>query len=151
VRVTTLPAGWTVKSITADGQDAFDPPLTISASGVRELVVTLTNTIIIVDGTARGANGNPAAAVPVVIVPVNRSLWAAGSASPRMRTAITDRYGHYSVRALPAGEYALAAVQTTRSDLLNPQMLDMLMPTATRVTVADGESRSQDLRVTVIR
>ena len=151
LRVGNVPAGWAVKSITADGKDAFDPPLTIAAGGIRELVVTLTDKVIDLDGTVRAANGEPSAGVPVVIVPVNRSLWSAGTASPRVRTATTDRYGRYAFHALPAGEYALAAVQTTRSDLLNPQVLDMLMPSATRLTLADGDSRSQDLRATVIR
>jgi len=146
-----LPEGWTIKSITADGKDAFDPPLMIGTGGVRDLVVTLTDKIINVDGIVRVATGEPASDARVVIFPVNRSLWTAGTTSRRMRTASTDRYGHYVFRSLPAGEYAVAAVQTTRSDLLNPQVLDMLMPAATRVTLADGDSRSQDLRATLIR
>jgi hypothetical protein len=79
LRIDDLPAGFTVKSITADGKDAFDPPLTIGAGGIRDLVVTLTDKVIDLDGTVRGANGEPSEAMPVVIVPVNRSLCASTS------------------------------------------------------------------------
>jgi hypothetical protein len=59
-----------------------------------------------------------------------------------------DKDGRYRVAGLPAGNYFVAATGgDVGTDWQNPQVLDTLSRTATRVTIGDGDKRSLDLRV----
>ena len=57
--------------------------------------------------------------------------------------------GVFSVRGLPAGEYFLAALtDVERDEWFDPAFLRQLVPAAMKVTLADGEKKTQDIRIT---
>lgn len=152
IAVTRPPPGLIVKSITAAGRNAVDLPFDVTPAGADDMIVTLTDRITTLGGTARDDTGQPSATATVLVFPSDKALWPlAGAGSRRLRTAATGRDGRYSFRELPAGEYFVVALDGADRDVSDPKVLASLTASASRVTLADGETRSQDLRVTVIK
>ena len=150
--VPTLPAGWVLKSIATRGQDAVDRPFELTSSGVDDMVVTITTRISTLAGVVNDDNGRPARAATVAVFPVDKSLWRLpGIASRRVQTAAPGRDGRYTFRGLPAGDYYVVAADWATADFSDGQVLTRLIPSAERVTLADGGAASEDLRVVVIR
>ena len=82
----------------------------------------------------------------------DKSLWPVpGMASRRLQTTPPRRDGSYSFRGLPEGEYIVVAADWPTADFADAQVLTKLMASGSRVTLGDGEARTQDLRVVVIR
>jgi hypothetical protein len=77
---------------------------------------------------------------------VDRTLWLPGARRIRSARPATD--GSFAVTGLPAGEYAIAAVEDLEdSYLADPAFLARLLASAYTVTLADGERKRQDLKV----
>ena len=82
----------------------------------------------------------------VVVFPVDRALWV--SQSPRIAAALSDAEGRWIVRSLPAGDYFLAVVTAlVPGELSDPSFLRRVTPAAFKVTLAEGEQKTQDLRL----
>jgi hypothetical protein len=146
-----LPPGWIVKAILAGGRDAMDVPVEIGEAGMSAVVVVLSDQISKLTGTVREIDGRPAATAAVVFFPVDRALWRqAGIASRRVQAAPTSRTGAYSFSGLPAGNYWVIATDGP-GDFSDPTVLASLIPSATRVTMSEGASRTVDLRVVVLK
>jgi hypothetical protein len=151
IAVTNVPAGWTVKSVTAGGQNAIDRPFDVPATGVDDLVVTISPRISTLAGVARDANGQTAPASTVAVFPVDMALWPPpGIGSRRIQTTAPARDGAYTFRALPAGEYFVIATDGA-SDFSDPLARTAIISAASRVTINEGERTTQDLRVVVKR
>ena len=150
--VSGIPSGWTLKSVTTNGQNAVDKAFELSSSGISDMVVTLTNQITTVTGVARDGSGVVVHGATVAAFPTDRSLWRIpGMASRRVQTAAPGRDGRYMFRGLPAGEYFIVAVDWPSADFSDGNVLSKVMASATRVTLNDGESKTQDLLVRVMR
>jgi len=83
----------------------------------------------------------------VLAFPVERTSWSSLSrrAVPPTRPG-TD--GRFRLTGLPAGEYYLAVVTSIESDeATDPAFLEALVQGAIRITLAEGETRRQDLRI----
>ena len=64
----------------------------------------------------------------------------------------TSSTGTYRFQSLPAGDYHLAAVSPDQADMANdPDMLAKLAPLATRVTLAWGDVKTQNLSLVRVR
>ena len=72
-------------------------------------------------------------------------------ASRRVQTAAPGRDGRYTFRGLPAGDYIVAAADWAVADFSDGTVLTKITPAGARITLGDGESRTQELRVVVIR
>jgi hypothetical protein len=154
VTVGGVPAGWVLKTVTAGGQNAVDTPFDVGSTGVNDMVITITDRISVVAGTVRDANGRPSGSATVGVFPMNKTLWRLpGLGSRRVQVAIPGRDGRYTFRGLPAGEYFVVAVDGAAVDFSDPSALNSLMalPATARVTLADGDSKTQDLTVTIVR
>jgi hypothetical protein len=140
-----------VKSVAADGRDATDRILDVTPSGI-ELVVTMTDQVSTLGGTVRDDNGQPAPKSTVILFPADRSMWPAASvSSARLQAAAPDRNGGYTFGRLPAGEYFVAAVDWPGSDFSDAKVLTRLASAAVRLTVNEGETKTQDLRLVIVR
>jgi len=149
--VSNLPAGWALKSVTAGGQNAADKPFELTPNGITDLVVTITDKVSIITGTARDANGQVEPMATVAVFPADKTLWAPpGMASRRIQTVAAGRDGRYAFRGLPAGDYLVVATDWL-ADFSDNKVLATLMADAARVTIAEGDIKSQDVRVLVKR
>jgi hypothetical protein len=136
--------GWYVESITANGQDALDAPLTIQPNQhVLDATVTLTDRIGQVAGTIHPATGSPSD-FTVVLFPEDQRLWLPQSRRIQGTRAGAD--GGYAFHIVSAGAYLLAlADDVENGEWLDPAVLQRLVPSAVRVTVGEGERKTQDV------
>jgi hypothetical protein len=139
--------GWVVKSIRWRELDLADTGIDLRPDvPVTGVVVTLTNRPSELSGTVIDQAGRPTGAFPIVVYSVNRAHWGAGSRRVVQAQPASD--GKFSVIGLPAGEYLLAAVTRLEpGDLESPQFLDELVPSAVRLTMGDGEKKTQDVKL----
>jgi len=98
-------------------------------------------------GAVTAANGSPDATATVIAFPGDRSLWVGTGSSPRrLKNSRTGKDGAYSISGLPAGDYLIAAVpEAAAADWQNPDFLESLTRSATRVHIDEGEKKSQNL------
>jgi hypothetical protein len=150
VRVQNSPSGWMFKSATADGHDVVDTPMNVSADA-RNVVVTFTDRWSGIRGIVQNAQG-PDATAAVVILPTDTDTWGSSGANPRrVRLIRPSKTGEYSAN-LPAGEYYVIAVPDAQTaDWQDPVFLDAASRAAVRVSIAEGERKSQDLRTREMR
>ena len=138
--------GWLLKSVMASGQDSLDAPFTLSPNQhVLDAAITFTERLAQISGTLRNAAGSAAADSTVVVFPVEQALWTPQSRRIQGVRPAVD--GAYLIRNLPAGNYLLAAVDDVEpGEWFDPAFLQRLAPSAIRLTIADGEQKTQDLR-----
>jgi uncharacterized protein (DUF2141 family) len=140
-------SNWVVKSAMAGTRDLADAPLELHAGeNFANVALTFTNHGAIIDGSVTDAGGKPVAAYSAVVFPANRDEWRPGSR--RIRVAHLATNGSFAVKNLPAGTYAIAVVDDLDpSDLASSDFLARLLAAAKTVTLADGEHKTQDLKI----
>ena len=147
VRVASAPSGWTFKGATLGGRDVTDTALEIDGD-VNGVVLSFTDRPAQIGGNVTVDSGSPEGAT-VIVFPTDSSAWVGyGSASRRLRTTRADKTGSYTITSLPAGEYFVVAVpDRMAADWQNPKFLEGLTSDATRFRLAEGEKRSQNVKV----
>jgi len=140
-------SGWVVKSIEWRGQDLSDSGIEVRAdTPVTGVVVTLTSRPAELGGRVLDASGRPTGAFPIVVFSVDRAWWGAGSRRVAQAQPASD--GKFLVVGLPPGEYFLAAVtRLDPGDLADRQFLEDLAPSSLRITIGEGEKKTQDLKL----
>ena len=145
-------AGWAIESITLDGRDALDQPITLRDGDVSGVVVTFTDKVSEVTGTVRGADGDVDLSAAVIIVPAEPALRANyGRESPRVRYVRVGHEGRFSVKGLPPGDYLAVAVNDAAAGHWQTSaVLDRVVRSAAKITVRIGSKQSIDLKVSPI-
>ncbi|MEZ5315964.1 MAG: carboxypeptidase-like regulatory domain-containing protein [Vicinamibacterales bacterium] len=140
--------GWTLQSAMTGGRDALDFGLDVTPDGaIADLAITLTQKTSSVNGAIQTVMGAPTADYTVIIFPADRRYWA-GSASRRIRSARPSTDGQFAFSSLPAGEYRLAAVLDVEyGQWYDPSFLEQLSQASVTVSLAEGQTRTQDIRV----
>lgn len=139
--------GWRLRSVVANGRDLLDFPLEIGSSGdVTGVVATFTDRRTELSGTLQTAEQLPASDYFVVVFSPDRSHWRPGSRRVRFTRPSTD--GRFVFHDLPAGEYLIAALTDLEpADLFDHTFMERLMSAAIGVPLAEGEKKSQNLRL----
>lgn len=139
------PAGWTMKSVFLNGHDITDTPLDIRGDNVTDLNVIYTDRIAVMSGTVRDSKNAPSAGATVIAFPADSKEWS--PQSRRIQSARADQNGVYRIAALPPGEYLLVAVDDVeQGEWFDPAYLEEVKAGATRVTLAEGEQKTQDVK-----
>ena len=140
---------WLLKSAMLNGRDLADWPLEVKSSGeeVAGLTITFTNRITEIAGRLVDATGRPVTRYSIVVFAVDRTLWLPGSRRVTLTQPATD--GSFEIAGLPPGEYAIAAAEDADADdLADSAFLSQLLASSVKLTLAEGEKKRQDLRVT---
>jgi hypothetical protein len=150
VRVQNSPSGWMFKSATAEGRDVTDIPMNLVADA-HNVVVTFTDRWSGLRGFVQNRQG-PDAAAAVLVFPTDTETWASSGISPRrVRLLRPGKTGEYSLN-LPAGEYYVIAVPDAQTaDWQDAAFLDAASRAAIRVSIVEGERKTQDLRTREMR
>jgi hypothetical protein len=138
---------WFLKSAIAGGRDLADWPLAAAADGseLSGVVVTFSDRAAAISGRVLDAGSRPVTRYSIVVAATERSLWWPGARRIRVASPATD--GSYAVNDLPAGDYAVAAVQDLdTADLANADFLTRLLASGFKLALREGERRQQDLR-----
>lgn len=141
-------ARWTLKSAVVSGRDVADRPLVAASDGgeLAGVIVTFTDRASAVSGRLVDVSGRPVTRYSIVVFTQDRSLWLPSARRIRAVRPATD--GSFEVGGLPAGDYAIAAVDNAEdADLSEAGFLSEILAAAFKVTLTEGESKRQDFRV----
>lgn len=139
--------GWNLKSVTVDGRDVTDIPISVrSNQRINNVVVTFTDKINEISGTLTDGQGRAVTEFTVLAFSTNSSVWRPNSR--QIATTRPDQTGAYRIRNLPAGEYYVVAVDPSEpGEWFEPAYLDQHRAGAARVTLGEGDVKMQDFRV----
>ena len=145
-------AGWETKGATLHGRDVSTLPLDLRED-VTDLVMTITDHPSELSGIVRTAQGQADPGATVLWFTTDKSHWMNhGISSRKLRSMRANEDGTFKVRGIPAGEYFLAALPDEETaDWQNPSLLETISRRAIRVSIADGEKRSQSIVTMSIR
>ena len=143
---------WGLESVTIDGKDVTDLPVTITTESVpKDLSVVISDRWQELSGRLTDAEGKGVSDYTVLVFPVNDAYWV--NASRRIVIAQPGTDGKFTIGGpgpamLPAGEYYLAAVtDVSKDEQYDPAFLQSIIPAALKITLAPGGRQTQDLRV----
>jgi hypothetical protein len=146
VRAPTTPAGWHFKETRYDGRDLSNTPIDLDGRDLTGVTIVFTDRPTEISGSVRIGQGSGDADATVLIFPADPETWPAPNPR-RMRSIRTSKTGAYKAVALPPGDYYLAAVPDEAAvDWQDPRVLASLARDAARVTLDDGDRKTQDLR-----
>lgn len=145
--MTTLP-GWTVKSVTFDGQDITDVPLDPAGrqtiDGIR---ITMTDKLTNVSGQVTDAKGSTVPQYVVVVQPADEL--DPNVVMRYIRTVRPDTNGRFELRALRPGRYVATAIDSLEQGRqASPEFRRQLRRGAREFTIKEGETLSLDLKLT---
>jgi hypothetical protein len=144
-----MPRGWMLKTVIVDGRDVTDAPLELrSGQLLSNVTMVFTDKLSEINGTITDDRGTPITDFTMLAFPADPSLWRAQSR--QIMTARPDQTGRFQIRGLPAGEYLLAAVDPAeQGEWFEPSFLDQHRAGAARVTVGDGDVKTQNLKMSL--
>src|SRR5205814_1987206 len=134
----------------ARGDDSETPqfaaqPVSMNGEDVTDFTVILSAGAT-VSGTLTTESGTPLPDYAVLAFPTDASL-----CQPQARqimTARPDQTGKYRIRGLPPGQYYVATVDPTeQGEWFEPAYLDEHRAGAARLTLGDGDVKTQDFKV----
>ena len=124
------------------------PPLTpIERSLANGLQVVLTKKVSALSGQVLDSKGAPALDATVVVFPANDKLWTYQSRF--IKAARPDQSGRFQMSALPAEDYLVVALQGLEDGQAgDPDFLATIKDQGTRFSIADGETKAVDVKLT---
>lgn len=145
-------AGWVVKSVALNGKDITDQVIELKEDATS-LVITYTDRVSKITGSAKDANGAPNANATVLAFPVDPQRWSGYGSNPRrVRSVPTSRTGAFTFDHLPPGDYYLVAIDSADEEgWADPKILEGLARQATKLAVLEGEPKTLDLTMKAIR
>lgn len=151
--VTQVP-DWYARHAMVGGRDVIDLPLEIGADGdVHDISIAMTDDAPEIAGTARDASGHAMRDCTVIAFSVDRQFWFPQSRRIVVRQSASDGAFVFGLSAgLSAGEYYVAAISDLApNEQFDSVLLDDLARTAQRVTLADGDSKTVDVKIAAPR
>ena len=137
---------WAITSSTANGRDALDSPLRVTANEPVDWTIAYSSRPSVVQGVFADRAGRAATEYTVLVFPADRRFWTPGSRRVRLTRPGTD--GRFHVAGLPAGDYFIAALADLEPGEWNdPTVLDSLVRWSIAIAVRDGETTTQNVRV----
>lgn len=138
---------WVLRSAVAGGQDTLDVPLQLEPNmNVTDAVVTFIDRSTELTGLLQDAQGAATSDYSIIIFPTDPQYWV--PQSRRIQSVRPGTDGRYTVRDLPPGSYALAAVTDVEpGEWFDPEFLRELLSASMRISLADGDKKTQDIRL----
>jgi hypothetical protein len=151
VAASSLAPGWTMRSIMSGGHDVSVEPLELSGADVTDVVVTFTDRTTTVTGIVSGPTGSSSGA-DVLAFPADSMAWKdIGVVARRWRDERAAPTGGFILSGLPPGDYFIVAVPAATADARDPRVLERLVESAARITLADGDRKTLTIKMSQMR
>jgi hypothetical protein len=114
---------------------------------IADLAATMTDKSTRIWGTLYDQLGRPTPEFAVIVFSTDRAHWGT---APRRNSGLVRLAsdGTFNITGLPPGEYFLVAVTDAAPEQLSePAFLEQLSSGGLRITLGEGESRQQDIKV----
>jgi hypothetical protein len=140
-------SGWWLRAAMWQGRDLLDDPLRLTRGDtVSGVALVLSDRRTELSGTLTTPAGAAFPDVFVLAFPADAALRL--PRSRRVQAVRPDSSGRFVFANLPAGDYLLAALTDIDDGQWHePGFFDPLVSVSVRVTLGDGETKVQDLRV----
>ena len=150
LRLLSLPGGWALKAAYAGDDEITDQPLDIRGGrDITDVRVVITNHPTEVAGTVSDERGQAVTEYAIVVFPTDAARWSFQSRF--LASVRSDQRGQYLVSGLPSGEYLAVALEYLEEGQgADPEFLKTIEPVATVFTLADGERKALNLKLTKI-
>jgi protocatechuate 3,4-dioxygenase beta subunit len=141
------PRGLMLKAVTAGGRDVIDEPYEVrSGEKIDNLSLVFTDRVAEINGTITDDRGTPVTDYTVLVYPEDARLWR--PQSRQIMTSRPDQNGKFQVRGLPPGRYYVATVDpAVAGEWFEPAFLEQHRDTAARLTLMEGEVKTQDFKM----
>ena len=141
--------GWELASVTVNGRDVTDTPVTLrSGETLGDVAVVFTSRLTDLTGRLTDSAGNPLTEFTVLAFPADASLWRPNAR--QIRTARPDQTGAYEIKGLPPGDYYVTPVDpSVDGEWFEPSFLDAHRTGAARVLFGEGDAKTQDFSITL--
>jgi hypothetical protein len=145
------PAGgsttWRLKSALAGGQDVLDSSLDLKPNDhISGMVLTFTDQTQELSGILQDATGQPTSDYTIILFAADSRQWAPQSRRIMATRPGTD--GRFTFSGFPAGQYRLTAVTDAEpGEWFDPAFLSQVVPASLPLGIADGEKKTQDIRL----
>jgi uncharacterized protein (DUF2141 family) len=147
----TAPTGttgsWSLKSSTVDGRDSLDFPFVVKPGvDVTGALLSFVDHNQTLKGTLQDATGRPTADYTIIVFAADKTYWT--PQSRRIASARPGTDGSYTTFGLPPGDYRITAVvDVEQGEWFDPDFLTQLLPASIPVSIAEGETKTQDLKL----
>ena len=141
------PRGWTLKSVTSNGREIIDTPISLrSGEELSDVTLVFTDRLTEVNGSITDEHGAPVTDYTLLAFAEDDRLW--GQQSRHIMTARPDQNGKYQMRGLPPGDYLLVTIDpSAQGQWFDPAYLSSHRAAGTRFSLAEGEVKTQDFKV----
>lgn len=138
---------WQLRSSLAGGRETLDFPLEIGPNmNVSDAVITFADRTTELSGLLQDAQGVATSDYSIIIFPTDQRYWV--PQARRIQSVRPGTDGRYTVRNLPPGDYAIAAVTDVEpGEWFDPAFLQELLAASMRITLNDGDRKTQDIRL----
>lgn len=138
---------WALKSAVVNGRDSLDFPFEVKpGADVTGAVLMFVDHNQTLRGTLQDATGRPTSDYTIIVFPSDKTYWL-----PQSRRIVSTRPGtdgSYSFGGLPAGDYRITAVvDVEQGEWYDPDFLKEILPASLPVSIAEGETKVQDLKL----
>jgi len=142
-----LPPGWTMRSVHANSLDVTNEGIEVKpGENVTGVEIELTNRLATISGLVTNARGEiPKDCMVVLFTLDNQSR---PPVTRYLRFARPDQQGRFKLSGMLPAAYSIAAVATAEVGQATAEFLERIQPTASRVTIREGETKVLDLKLT---
>jgi hypothetical protein len=143
-----VPAGWSLKSVTAVGKDVVLAPLTLDARPVSDVVFTFSDTSSEISGVVNDQTGKTAPTASVVLFPASFQAAVRDGINPRLvrLSRPSPQTGTYRFLNVVPGDYLIVAADDLALEKWpDPDLMSTFAGVATRITVGAGEKKKLDV------
>jgi len=147
IRVAGFSSQWALKGVYVSGRDVSDSPLEVrnnqTTTGVS---IVLTDRPTEITGTVVDSQNLAAPDTWVVAFSIDPGAWR--PQTRQVQASRADSGGVFHIRGLPPGDYHLVALDDAEQGAwYDPSFLEHVRSSAVRVSVNEGEVRSQPLKL----
>jgi protocatechuate 3,4-dioxygenase beta subunit len=138
---------WFLESAIVDGQDTLDFPFEVKPGATPSgAVITFSDKQAQLTGRITNQRGEPAPEQTLILYPADERYWVPQSRRIRSTRPATD--GQFTFAGIPAGDYKIVAmVDVETGAWFDPAFLQQVDAASTRVTIAEGEKKIQNLQI----
>ena len=142
----SAPGGWSVRSASIQSQDTLDQPFEIGTSDVSGAEIRFTDLQTEISGDLLDTTGKPAPDYQIILYPADQKYWLPGTR--RIQSVRPGADGHFRFQYLAPGDYMIAAVTDVEpGEWFDAKFLAQLVAASTKIQVAEGEKKTQSLRI----
>ena len=136
---------WEMKRVLRENADVSDAALDFSTD-IDGLVIELTQKVTTISGGVSDDRSRPVLDATVVVFADDPGKW--WRQSRFVESARPDQHGRFTIRGLPPGKYVAIAVSYLEpGEERDPDLLQEWRDRGSRFTLAEGETRTLDLRL----